>query len=240
MENLVSPLSDSIRNYIVPSNVDYFYGRLLREDAVQILKKRSETLELNDGLFLLRESMDEIGNYVLSIFHDDDVTHYKIVREDDCRVVLLNRGSKSKPFIGPVELIEHLKKAHDDLLIDQMPRIPCSRPREIQPISYLFLNKSDLDKMVNEEIESSLQHTYMSYSHMYNNQVFEAKTVRRYIHEKSVLKNIQSLNRLAPTWFKENCSDIEAYKILKKHKDSSGAFLVRTYAKKRDWSKKQN
>ncbi len=51
--------------------------------------------------------MNEIGKYVLSILHDDDVTHYKIVRDDHCKVVLLNWGSKSQPFIGPIELIEH-------------------------------------------------------------------------------------------------------------------------------------
>jgi hypothetical protein len=28
--------------------------------------------------------MNEIGNYVLRILHDDDVTHYEIVRDDHC------------------------------------------------------------------------------------------------------------------------------------------------------------
>ena len=83
--------------------------------------------------------MYEIGNYDLSIFHNNDVIHYEICRDEDCKVVLLNRGIKSKPFIGPIELIEHLKKGLDDLITEH-PKIPCSRPRGIQPITYLFIS----------------------------------------------------------------------------------------------------
>jgi hypothetical protein len=236
MENLPSPPpSYSIRNYTTPSTVAYFYGRLLREDAQEILKNRSESLALNDGLFLLRESMDEIGNYALSIFHDNEITHYKICRDEDCKCVLLNRGIKSKPFNDPIELIEHLKKEPDNLLINQIPKIPCSRPRGIQPINYLFVSDSDLHNQVNEEIKRILQ-DIKSDSQIYNQKLLEAKTVRRYVYEKNVLKNLQNLNQLAPAWFKENCSGIKAQKILKKHKDSNGTFLVRTYVKKKYWS----
>jgi hypothetical protein len=236
MENLPSPPpSDSTRNYTVPSTVDYFYGRLLREDAQEILKNRSESLGINDGLFLLRESMDEIGNYALSIFHYNEITHYKICRDEDCKCVLLNRGIKSKPFNGPIELIEHLKKEPDNLLINQIPKIPCSRPRGIQPINYLFVSDSDLHNQVNEEIKRILQ-DIKSDSQIYNQKLLEAKTVRRYVYEKNILKNLQNLNQLAPAWFKENCSGIKAKKILKKHKYSNGTFLVRTYVKKKYWS----
>ena len=48
------------------SSVPYFYGRITRDEAEEILKERS-TLE---GMFLLRESISPLGNYAISLCHE--------------------------------------------------------------------------------------------------------------------------------------------------------------------------
>ena len=50
---------------IPPSTVRYFFGRISRDDAENILKKR----QTKQGLYLLRESMQTAGNYVLCLCH---------------------------------------------------------------------------------------------------------------------------------------------------------------------------
>ena len=48
-----------------PSSVDYFFGRISREEAERFLNENG----CSQGLFLLRESMATIGNFALSICH---------------------------------------------------------------------------------------------------------------------------------------------------------------------------
>ena len=48
-----------------PSSEKYFFGRIPREDAENILANNGR----KEGLYLLREKV-EIGNYALSICHD--------------------------------------------------------------------------------------------------------------------------------------------------------------------------
>ncbi len=54
-------MTDSIR----PSSTKYFYGRITRDEAEEILRLNG----LREGLYLLRESMAVAGNYALSICH---------------------------------------------------------------------------------------------------------------------------------------------------------------------------
>ena len=46
-----------------PSSVQYFYGRITRDEAEDILR----TNGCKEGQYLLRESMNVPGNYALSI-----------------------------------------------------------------------------------------------------------------------------------------------------------------------------
>jgi hypothetical protein len=48
-----------------PSSVAYFYGRITREEAEQILG----SYDRKEGLYLLRESINPLGNYAISICH---------------------------------------------------------------------------------------------------------------------------------------------------------------------------
>jgi len=50
---------------IKPSSVAFFYGRITREEAEQILG----SYDRKEGLYLLRESINPLGNYAVSICH---------------------------------------------------------------------------------------------------------------------------------------------------------------------------
>jgi len=47
------------------SAVKYFFGRISRDQAEETLKSAG----VREGLYLLRESIEQAGNYVLSICH---------------------------------------------------------------------------------------------------------------------------------------------------------------------------
>jgi len=49
------------------SEVPYFYGRITRDEAEEILKNHN----CIEGLFLLRESISPLGNYAISLCHDN-------------------------------------------------------------------------------------------------------------------------------------------------------------------------
>ena len=48
-----------------PCSVNYFYGRISRDEAESILRRNG----CQEGLYLLRENMSVAGNYALSICH---------------------------------------------------------------------------------------------------------------------------------------------------------------------------
>lgn len=50
---------------VKPSTVPYFYGRITRDEAEEILKDRHNV----EGMFLLRESISPLGNYAISVCH---------------------------------------------------------------------------------------------------------------------------------------------------------------------------
>lgn len=50
-----------------PSASPFFYGRITREEAEYFLRERGS----EEGLFLLRESISPLGNYAISICHNN-------------------------------------------------------------------------------------------------------------------------------------------------------------------------
>jgi spleen tyrosine kinase len=48
-----------------PSSAPYFYGRITRDEAEEILKESGAV----EGMFLLRESINPLGNYAISLCH---------------------------------------------------------------------------------------------------------------------------------------------------------------------------
>jgi hypothetical protein len=50
-----------------PSTAAFFYGRITRDEAEWFLRDRGA----EEGLFLLRESINPLGNYAISICHNN-------------------------------------------------------------------------------------------------------------------------------------------------------------------------
>ena len=132
--------------YDNPTYVTYFYGRLLREESEKILKSRG----CRNGLFLLRELVQEVGSYALSVCFNNDVHHYKIDRQEDGTVKI----AKGRTFIGPIELVKHHQIDQDGLITK--PSLACDRPKGTIPINYLFVNDSELNKLVDDKIKNQL------------------------------------------------------------------------------------
>lgn len=204
--------------YENPAYVSYFYGRLLREESEKILNHRG----CHDGLFLLRELVQEIGSYALSICYQKDVHHYRIDRqEDDESTVKIDQG---RNFIGPIELIKHHQREQDGLITK--PKIPCERPKGTIPISYLFVNDSELNKLIDDEIKNSLDKIKSKMSNKeYQFKLNEARGGRfRYKYEKIVLANLHN----SQPWFRANFDRKEANEVLTKAGLVNGKFLLRS------------
>lgn len=208
----------SLRNspaYENPTYVAYFYGRLLREESEKILKNRG----CRNGLFLLRELVQEVGSYALSICYQNEVHHYKIDRQEDGTVKI----AKGRKFIGPIELVKHHQIEQDGLITK--PSIPCERPRGTTPINYLFVNDSELNKLIDDEIKNQIVKLkpQMS-SRQYNQELNDARGKFRYKYERLVIIDLHSTQ----PWYRANCERSEAHELLLKAGFKNGKFLVRS------------
>jgi hypothetical protein len=202
------------QNYIPPTYVSYFYGRLLREESTRILENRG----CKNGLFLLRELVAEVGSYALSICNEKVVHHYRIERQPDGSVKI----DKGKPFIGPIELIKHHQLELDGLITK--PTIACDRPKGTQPIYYLFINDSEFYKLVNDEISNQLSKFKASLSvQQFNQEISDAKGRYRYKYERIVLKNLH----FSQPWYKKDLDREAANELLRKSGLTNGKFIVR-------------
>lgn len=194
-------------SYTPPSNVSWFYGRLLREEAMSILNKRG----CKNGLFLLRERLEETGSFTLSICYDGDIHHYKIDRQDDGTVKI----DKGKKFIGPIELVRHHQNEIDGLIT--RPSLACDRPKGIPAVSYLFVNNAEFHSMVEREIKLTSQARTTQ-------ELNEARGRYRYKYERAILKNIH----LTQPWFRKNLNRYEANDLLRQSGLINGKFLIRS------------
>ncbi|CAH8622004.1 unnamed protein product [Heterobilharzia americana] len=119
---------------IPPESISYFYGKITREQAEELLF----THGANEGLFLLRESVNR--NYAVSICHLGRVHHYNVERQTDCSY-RIQTGHK---FIGPVELVKHHSTQLDGFLT--LAQIPLNRPSGVSPLVLQGLNSDDLEQ----------------------------------------------------------------------------------------------
>ncbi|KAK6179472.1 hypothetical protein SNE40_011824 [Patella caerulea] len=118
------------------SSTTFFYGRITREEAENILKTKG----MQDGLFLLRESISPLGNYAVSICNNGGIHHYIIEKKADGQFMI----PQGRKFPGPVELIEHYKNNLDGFVT--APTIPCERDADQQAIAFRGMTYSDLEK----------------------------------------------------------------------------------------------
>ncbi|XP_076462495.1 tyrosine-protein kinase SYK-like [Babylonia areolata] len=136
-----------------PSKLQYFYGRITREEAEDFLNSRGG----RNGMFLLRESISPMGNYAISLVYNNSVHHYSIEKQVDGSYKI----PEGKPFPGPVELIEHYQQ-HGEGFVTR-PSEPCNRfsgqaPVAFRGITYLQLEKALLSeaKKINADIDKAL------------------------------------------------------------------------------------
>jgi len=61
------------------SAVPYFYGRISRDEAEEALRDAG----VREGLYLLRESINKAGNYVLSICHSGEYVVSAYIQQPD-------------------------------------------------------------------------------------------------------------------------------------------------------------
>ncbi|KAH8873209.1 Tyrosine-protein kinase SYK [Schistosoma japonicum] len=188
---------------IPPESTTYFYGKITREQAEELLF----THGASEGLFLLRESVNR--NYAVSICHLGRVHHYNVERQTDCSY-RIQTGHK---FIGPVELVQHHSTQLDGFLT--LAQLPLNRPAGISPIVLQGLNADDLDKNLRlKAIEMGLK----------GQSVEEALNGPMRNHLRFLV--IKDLHLLQP-WYHHTIRRYEAELRLANEGNKEGAFLVR-------------
>ncbi|KAL3868263.1 hypothetical protein ACJMK2_041094 [Sinanodonta woodiana] len=120
---------------IKPSSALYFYGRITRDEAEIILKERGCV----EGMYLLRESINPLGNYAISLCHDGKVHHYVIEKQPDGSFMI----PQGRKFNGPIELIAHHQESKDGI-ITQLS-VPCNRLPYQSPVAFRGMTYTDLE-----------------------------------------------------------------------------------------------
>ncbi|KAL5021706.1 hypothetical protein ScPMuIL_000861 [Solemya velum] len=184
------------------SSVMYFYGRITREEAEIILKERG----CREGLFLLRESINPLGNYAISICHNNEVYHYSIEKQIDGSF-MIPQGQK---FTGPIELISHHKNKLDGFVTKptvECDRLPCQTPVAFRGMTYMDLENELVKKAetiknadMNKALGSHREHL--------------VTMVSKQLHEKQ-------------PWYHGKIGREEAEKRLQKSGHSNGKFIIR-------------
>jgi len=184
-----------------PSTLDWFHGRITRDTAEKNLSKTS----MQDGTYLLRDSTQQVGSYVLSVCKDKKVIHYQILKQEN-GMVGINDGPK---FIGPVELVEHHKANLDGLLTKLT--IACSRAAGVKAESYKNISHQDVDEATRTVLRSE--------------GIENEDAVRRFKGEiECVVGNI--LHTKQP-WFHGVIPRDEADRRLNSENCTDGLFLIR-------------
>lgn len=187
---------------IKPSSVAYFYGRITREEAEQILDR----YERKEGLFLLRESINPLGNYAISICHNNNFHHYNIEKRQDG----MYKISDGRPFVGPIELIMHHEKNLDGMIT--CPSIPCVRLPFQRPIAFRGMTYTELENELISKAES-----------MKNAKMERALGAQR---DHLILLVAKDLHKKQP-WYHGKISREEADRRILKSGHDDGKFLVR-------------
>uniref|UniRef100_A0A6J0SJA2 Tyrosine-protein kinase n=1 Tax=Pogona vitticeps TaxID=103695 RepID=A0A6J0SJA2_9SAUR len=125
------------------AHLPFYYGSISRSDAEEHLKLAG----MQDGLFLLRQCLRNLGGYVLSVVHKLQFYHYPIERQMNGTFAIAG----GKAHCGPEELCEFYSKDSDGLCCTL--RKPCNRPDGLDPQPGIFDNIRD--NMVREYIRQT-------------------------------------------------------------------------------------
>lgn len=121
----------------------FFYGNITREEAEDFLQKAG----MANGLYLLRQSRNNLGGFALSVSFSGRCYHYSIERQaDDFYAIPGGRSHRQ-----PVEVIDYHSQVMDGLVT--LLKRPCNRPRNMQPKVSLF---EDLkEKLIREYVQQT-------------------------------------------------------------------------------------
>ncbi|XP_033112027.1 tyrosine-protein kinase SYK-like [Anneissia japonica] len=191
-----------------PLNERYFFGRITREQAEERLKEAN----CGNGYFLLRESLQKNGSYVLSLYHGDGIYHYAIDRQYDNTVAIRD----GKKFPGPIELVQHYKVNADGLLC-KLTKPVTLKPGE-QPRAFDQMSHSDLDQQIISVGEK------MGIS----SDIIE--TAMRGDRKGQFVQAINSVLHQTQPWFHGKLSREDAEKRILRSRPKDGSYLVRERA----------
>lgn len=185
-------------------NAPYFYGRITRQEAEDILKANG----MQEGLFLLRESITPMGNFSLTIVHGDGCVHYSIEKKMNGQYMV----SEGSPFSDPVSLIEHYQTMKNGFIT--IPRVPCNRQPDQEAIAFRGLSVKEL-------------HAHMkSAAKKMNANLTRALGPMR---ESLLMHVLQTLHERMP-WFHGDISRDEGIERLQRSGHLDGKFIVRRRA----------
>uniref|UniRef100_A0A3Q1BYL0 Tyrosine-protein kinase SYK n=1 Tax=Amphiprion ocellaris TaxID=80972 RepID=A0A3Q1BYL0_AMPOC len=101
----------------------FFYGNITREEAEGYLRQAG----MGNGLYLLRQSRNNLGGFALSVSNSGRCYHYTIERQQDETYAIA--GGKSHR--SPVDVIDYHSQEMDGLVC--LLKKPCNRPKNMQP-----------------------------------------------------------------------------------------------------------
>ncbi|XP_056146878.1 tyrosine-protein kinase SYK [Lampris incognitus] len=101
----------------------FFYGNITREEAEDYLRQGG----LANGLYLLRQSRNNLGGFALSVASTRQYYHYAIERQPNDTYIIA--GGKSHR--NPVDVIDYHSQELDGLVC--LLEKPCNRPKNMQP-----------------------------------------------------------------------------------------------------------
>lgn len=187
------------------SAVNYFYGRISRDEAESIL----QTAGCKEGQYLLRENVSCAGNYALSICHNGRIHHYCIERQPDGSVMIPD----GRKFAGPVELIHHHSQYLDGFLTK--PKMPCARPTGTVPMAWPGVTMLELEQILLEEAEAQKL-----------NKRIQLETALGPQRQKFVSIVAKKLHAEQP-WYHGNITREAADRAISSSAHRNGKFLVR-------------
>lgn len=129
---------------VSPETQPWFHGCISRQEAEDYLIKGGK----KDGLFLVRESISQVGSYALSMCYNNKIIHYHAQRTADGHVAI----EDGPRFPGPVELVRYHSLQLDGLLCKLIT--PCCRKPGVLPRSYAGTNQKHIKDAAEKALES--------------------------------------------------------------------------------------
>lgn len=121
----------------------FFYGEITREEAEDYLQQAG----MVNGLYLLRQSRNNLGGFALSVSFSDRCYHYSIERQANETYAI--PGGKTHKHT--VDVIDYHSQVMDGLV--SLLKRPCNRPKNMKPKVGLFEDMKE--KLIREYVQQT-------------------------------------------------------------------------------------